>query len=118
VKLVHAAIVVASAVVFLLLAPLQIDANAHGTHAFHFSDHFRASYHHNGRYGAYGAWPFYGGGIVAVPPYASETMVNYAPPTVVYVPLPPQALTCHRSQQTVTVPSEEGGTRKITVTRC
>jgi hypothetical protein len=116
-KLVHAAAVVASSVGMLLLAPWYTGASAHGTHSFHFSDHFRATYH-NGRYGAYGAWPFYGGGIVAVPPYGSEGMANYAPPTVVYVPLPPQALTCHRSQQTVTVPSEEGGTRKITVTRC
>jgi hypothetical protein len=33
-------------------------------------------------------------------------------------PQPPRALTCQRTQQTVVVPSESGGTREITVTRC
>lgn len=114
-KLLHAAAVGASAAAMLLLVPLQMGANAHGTHSFHFSDRFHAT-RHNGRH--YGVWPFYGGGIVAVPPYAPGTAVTYAPPRIVYVPLPPQALTCHRSRQTVTVPSEAGGTRAITITRC
>jgi hypothetical protein len=116
-KLVHAAVIVASALAMLSLAPLQAGAKAHASHGFHFSNRLHAA-HHNGAYGAYGAWPFYGGGIVAVPPYAPENAVSYAPATVVYVPLPPQALTCHRSRQTVTVPAEAGGTRQITVTRC
>jgi hypothetical protein len=101
----------------MLLAPLQIAAAAHGTHGFHFSNRLHAG-HHRGAYGA-GYWPFYGGGIVAVPPYAPANTVNYvSEPTTVYVPLPPRALTCHRSRETVTVPAQAGGTTKITVTRC
>ena len=112
-KTIHAAIVVASALAMILLAPLQLAANAHGAHAFHFSNHFRASRHH-GAYGAYGGWPLYGG-VVAVPPYMPEDTATYAPPaTVVYVPEPPQALSCHHSEQTVTVPAEAGGTKQLT----
>jgi len=117
-KLVHAAVIVASALAMLSLAPLQAGAKAHASHGFHFSNRLHAA-HHNGAYGAYGAWPFYGGGIVAVPPYAPVNSVNYvSEPTIVYVPLPPRALTCHRSRATVTVPAEAGGTKQITITRC
>jgi hypothetical protein len=31
---------------------------------------------------------------------------------------PPRALTCQRTEQVVTVPAEEGGTRDIKITRC
>jgi hypothetical protein len=37
---------------------------------------------------------------------------NVAPPE------PPAMLTCKRSQQAVTVPSRDGGTREVRVTRC
>ena len=112
-KTIHAAIVVASALAMLLLAPLQIAANAHGAHAFHFSHHFRANRHHQGAYGA-----FYGD-LAGVPPYMPGDMATYAPPaTVVYVPEPPQALGCHHSEQTVTVPAEAAGTKQLTITRC
>ena len=44
---------------------------------------------------------------------------NYAvTPSVVYVAEPQRALTCQYSQQVKTVPSESGGTRDITITRC
>ena len=101
----------------LLPASSPLNAKGHGGHAFHFSNRL----HFARQPGAYNAgyWPFYGGGIVAVPPYADVNAVNYVqPPTIVYVPLPPQALTCHHSVETVTVPSESGGTRAISVTRC
>ena len=78
------------------------------------------SHHHRayGAYGAYGAWPLEGG-VTVVPPDTPDTVMTYAPPAqVVYVPEPPQALGCHRSEQTVTVPAEAGGTREVTVTRC
>ena len=108
---------VAASALAMLLVPLPIAAKAHGAHAFHFSNRLHAG-HHRGANGA-GTWPFYGGGIVAVPPYAPVNSVNYvSEPTIVYVPLPPRALTCHRSRATVTVPAEAGGTKQITITRC
>lgn len=114
----HLRIVVAVAFALAMLpAPWTMGTKAHAAHGFHFSNHLHAGHHH-GAYGAYYS-PFYSGGIVAVPPYAPTADMTYTPaPTVVYVPLPPQALTCHRSRQTVTVPAEAGGTRQITVTRC
>jgi hypothetical protein len=117
-KMIHAAVVGVSASAMLLLAPLEAVAGPHGggfgAHSFHFTSHFRSARHH----GAFGRWPLFGG-LVAVPPYASDNIVTYVTPeTVVFVPEPPRALSCHRSQQTVTVPSEAGGTREITITRC
>ena len=122
-KLRHAALA-APALALLLTAPLPMGAEAHGhgAHGFHFSGRLHASRPYGyGRYGGYGAYyaPFYSGGIVAVPPYAPANAVNYVlPPRVIYVPEPPRALTCHRSRETVTVPTDTGGTRQITVTRC
>ncbi len=105
----------AAALLVLAIVPAWLFAAtaAHARH-FHFVNRLHASHS-----GARGYWPFFGGGIVAVPPYANLNPVSYvAPPTVVYVPLPPQALTCHRTRETVTVAAEAGGTRQITVTRC
>lgn len=54
-----------------------------------------------------------------MPPYASDNIITYAAPErVVFVAVPPRALSCHHSMQTVTVPAELGGTREITITRC
>jgi hypothetical protein len=122
-KMIHAAIAGVSASALLLIAPFAVTAKphggGHGAHTFHFGGHLRSGRLHSGSYrGAYGQWPLYDG-FVAVPPYGSDNIINYAaPPTVVYVSVPPRALSCHRSQDTVTVPSETGGTSKITVTRC
>lgn len=118
-KTVPAVIVAASALAMLLLTPLQLAAHARGSRAFHFSGRLHAAQHHR----AQGAWPFYGGfyggGLAVVPSYAADAVVTYPPPAqVVYVPVPPLSLSCHRSQQTVTVPAEAGGTRQVTVTRC
>jgi hypothetical protein len=35
---------------------------------------------------------------------------------VMYVPV--RVASCHKVQEAMTVPSEEGGTRQVTVTRC
>lgn len=124
-KTLRAAIMAASALA--LLAPLPVLAIGHGFHGHgHFSGHMHAGPYHyrgHGRYGPYGTysyWPYsYGGGVVVAEPDESEALLNYPPqPTVVYVPLPPQALTCHRSREIVTVPAENGGTAKVTITRC
>lgn len=67
---------------------------------------------------SYGWWPGYAG-YVSLPPYAAADFGAYAPPAFVYVP-PDVVLapSCVRRQETVTVASEGGGTRQISVTRC
>ncbi len=73
-------------------------------------------------YGGWGIWPYvaFGGwpldsGLGAAPLYA----LSYGLPAPVFVlRAAPRALSCHRSQETRTVPSEEGGTRQITIRRC
>jgi hypothetical protein len=121
-KKVHTAVVLASALGGLLLAPLAVMANAHGlgfgAHPIHFRGHFGPAH----RNAAYGQWPGYGG-VVAVAPDASDntsdnTIVYATPEEVAFVPEPSRMLSCHHSQQIVTVPSEQGGTRQITITRC
>jgi hypothetical protein len=61
-----------------------------------------------------GLWPYYG--------YDSDTYgdINGTtyPETDGFVPEPPPAPVCHRSQEIVTVPSEGGGTRQIKIIRC
>jgi hypothetical protein len=124
--MIHAAILVVSTLAIPLLAPLELGADAHGSgfgahsshftgiHSSHFPGHFRSARHNE----AFGQWPLFGG-LVAVPPDASDNIVPYATPeTVVFVPESQRALSCHHSQQTLTVPSEDGGTRQITITRC
>jgi hypothetical protein len=43
---------------------------------------------------------------------------NATPETGGFVSAPPPASICHRSEETVTVPSETGGTRQIKIVRC
>jgi hypothetical protein len=117
----------------LLLVPMGPVANAggggFGAHSSH-SSHFLSgpglfsgpglSRHLNqGRpRGNFSQWPLFGG-YYAVPPYASDNIITYAAPErVVFVAVPPRALSCKHSVQTVTVPAELGGTRDITITRC
>jgi hypothetical protein len=117
--MIRAAIIgVTFALLTLLLAPLAPVANAHGRgfsgHAFHFPRHFNSARHN--RYFDQGLMY---GGYGALLPYDTGNGVTYAAPeTVVYVLEQPRELTCQFSRQTVTVPSEEGGTREITITRC
>jgi hypothetical protein len=61
-----------------------------------------------------GLWPYYG--------YDSDTYgymdgTTY-PATDGFVPEPPPAPVCHRSEEIVTVPSEGGKTRQIKIIRC
>jgi hypothetical protein len=130
-KTIHAAILVVSAVVLLALAPAMPVANAakgfgaHSSHSSHFSGHGLFSnqglstHRHQARpNGNFSQWPLFGG-YYAVPPYASDNIITYVTPErVVFVAVPPRALSCHRSVEKVTVPAEAGGTRDITITRC
>jgi hypothetical protein len=139
-KFMHSAAVAAAACTMLLLPPSPAGADGHGAPAVHVSGQHHglsghrqgvSGQHHpfsartpwngrrgNGPYGAFNA-PFYGGGVFAASSDDSGLVVNSTElPAVVYVALPPQALSCHRSRETVTVPAEAGGTKAITITRC
>jgi hypothetical protein len=68
---------------------------------------------------AFGQYPF--GGMVAA--YSLDDYVGPVSEMALPVRLdpvipPPPALTCSRSREIVTVPSDAGGTRQITITRC
>jgi hypothetical protein len=80
----------------------------------HFAGHSHFVRHHR----AFDLLPL-DGDYGAVPPYESDddNVVNASPPeTVAGAPEPTPARSC--SQQAVTVPSEAGGTRQITILRC
>ena len=130
-KIIHAAIIAVFAMAMLLLAPASSVVNArggfggHSSHSSHFSgpglfvgpglSRHRQQARPRGNFSQ---WPLFGG-YYAVPPYASDNIITYAmPERIVFVAVPPRALTCKRSVQTVTVPAELGGTREITITRC
>jgi len=73
---------------------------------------------HRNRFGY--ALPYgYHGGVVAV---GREPYDDFKPyvlsQELVLANEPPRVLDCKRSRQNVTVPSEDGGTRQISVTRC
>ena len=113
-KMMHgAATVVASILAMLLLAPLDTaNARASGARRWHFPGH-HPSARHLTRHSARHRFPHYGG-YVALPPY--EPNVIYAlPQPIVFVR---ESRSCRYDRQVVTVASEQGGTRQITITRC
>jgi hypothetical protein len=104
-----------AAVLALLLASVPVDAQWTGIS--------RAGLHRGHARHLLGAGPYYGyggyggyGGDVAMPSEAADMAVTYVTPILV-VEAPP-ALACHRTEQVVTVPTEEGGARDIKITRC
>ena len=106
-------IVVVSAFAMLLLAPLGKNASAQGVaQPPHFNgQQFR---HHHHRHPALSPWY----GYYDVPPDASDYDMTYSTPeTVVVAPTPP-TVGCQHSEQTVKVPSENGGVREVTILRC
>ena len=120
----NAAIIGVTVVSVLAWAPFETPANAAGgfkMHSFHFGKHFRPVRHHRN----FNKWPFYYGGcgayggLYAIPPYGFYNNGDYTQPgPVIFVSQPPIALTCQHSKEIKTVPSESGGTREITMTRC
>jgi len=117
----HAAIISVSAIV-ALCAPLDIPAHArgggigirsfHSINSLHFAKHFRHARGHRN----FNQWPLYGG-VYAMPPYDNNA-TQVQPANFVYVVEPPRVHSCQYNKETITVPSESGGTRDITVTRC
>jgi hypothetical protein len=78
-----------------------------------------AAHHFHGFNHDHRFWP-YGGVIEAYPLGGLNSPVNVASAPLPMTPVvaPKFALTCQHSQQIVTVPSEDGGERKIVITRC
>jgi hypothetical protein len=102
--------VVASVLAMLLLAPPEAaNARAGGAHGLHFSAH----HHHSARHWARHRFPYYGGYLV-LSPY--EPNVTYALPQP--IEFRRESYSCRYDRQVVTVASEQGGTRQITITRC
>jgi hypothetical protein len=105
------------AIAMLLLAPFEAAARSggagFGARSFHSRAHFRVHRH----------YPSYGG-VAAFAPYdtpdfiGSAQLVGIASPPREPVRVPMPVLTCRHSEQTVTVASEDGGTREIRITRC
>ena len=89
-----------------------------GGHSGHGGGHFRAFHNHGRGHSArnnqnQGVW--YGGYYTLPPDVPTYSNVNSSVP-VMYVPV--HVATCHKVQEAIIVPSEEGGTRQVTVTRC
>src|SRR5271165_5663906 len=88
----------------LLLLPDDVSAKGFAGHGFGGHHGF---HHHRG------AWP-YGGWIATYPYYAEPVMAMPAVIAPAYSVVP----RCTPSVETVTVPSESGGERKLTIRRC
>ena len=102
----------------LAALPIEVSAKGLGGHTSHAARH-----HHQHRtfgYGYYGGLYGYNGGLVAAD-YANgiDPVVDVST-TQSLGPLIPASLasSCHHSVEIKTVPSEEGGTREITIRRC
>jgi hypothetical protein len=85
-----------------------------GAHAFPSRGHFDFAQHHRFHRGhqAFGLWPWYGYNDAPSYPYDD----SYSTPQVVPEPTPAPA--CQHSEETVTVPSENGRTAQVTILRC
>lgn len=86
---------------------LPVNAFAKGFAGHHGGFRHHAFHHHRG------GWP-YGGWLATYPQYYEPAAVI---PTVI-TPTYSVAPRCTPSVETVTVPSENGGERRITITRC
>ena len=92
-----------------------------GAHSFHFSGRFRP-FHRHGQFARHNhnqnqnQWWYGGYGYYALPAYTSGDDAVTSSVPVMYVPV--RVSSCNKIQEAMTVPSEEGGTRQVTVTRC
>ena len=107
-----------AAVALFLLAPHELAAKSagagFGARAFH------AGVHRGAHRGNHRAVPWAGGYGYASAPYYSSDYIGDGQPVVIVLPPPepPHQLNCTRSQETVSVPSADGGIREIGVRRC
>ena len=100
------------AVALFLPTPTEVAAKAAG------AGFGARAIHAGGHRGAHRAVPWAGG--FASSPYYSPAYMDDGPSVVIVLPPPepPYQLTCTRSREIVTVPSEAGGLREIGITRC
>lgn len=104
----------------LALATLPVGASAkgfggHTAHAVGPAFFKRSAVRHRHRAFDYGLY----GGIVATYAPGDELVGDKSAPQALGPVIPVSfVLGCHHSQEIKTVPSEEGGTRQITITRC
>jgi hypothetical protein len=98
-----------------------------GAHSFHFGGHFGGHFrpfHRNGHFARHNhnqnqnqnLWWYGGYGYYTLPASTSGDDAVTSSVPVMYVPV--RVASCHKVQEAMTVPSEEGGTRQVTVTRC
>lgn len=92
--------------------------------SMHFKSHLLAQHHRKGRFGHDhrnnngSGWPLYG--YYAMPPYNGDTGESEvgAPAVVIVRDYQLPKLNCDKYRETIAVPSEQGGTRDVTITRC
>jgi hypothetical protein len=98
-----------AAILGLAILPIDVSAKGFGGHGFHGARHFSPAF-------VFG--PF--GGFVATDQIMSGApVVNVsAPQPVGPLVSPTFVLQCHHTEEIKMVPSEEGGTREIKISRC
>jgi hypothetical protein len=76
------------------------------------------TFHAGAHRGAHRALPWVGG--YASTPYYSPDYIGGGQSVVIVLPPPepPYQLTCERSREIMSVPSEDGGVREVRITRC
>jgi hypothetical protein len=98
-----------------LLMPATVDAKGFGSHhsfGLAFSTHAAGRHHHAFRRQR----DFFGGyGYIMPATYIEPNTDGFSSVRTIMVP---STTKCTHSRETVTVPSEDGGTREITITRC
>jgi len=103
----------------LAMLPIEASAKGLGGHASHATRH-----HHQSRtfgHGYYGGlgYGYYGGLGVAGLAIGDEPVGYMSTPQPLGPVIPPTfVLQCHHSEEIKVVPSEDGGTREITIRRC
>jgi hypothetical protein len=116
VMLTRVTIAVVGTLTMLLLAPLEAKASVQGIgqsahKGQHLTHHqFRPRHHHSHLSPSYGYYN--------VPPYISDYDMTYSTPETAAVAPTPPTVGCQHSEQTVKVPSENGGVREVTILRC
>ena len=111
-------IAVVGALMMLLPAPFEAEASVQGVgQSSHFKgQHLAHNQFRHRHHQAFGQWPRYG--YYNVPPYTSDYDMTFSTPeTAVVAPTQP-TVGCQHSEQTVKVPSENGGVREVTILRC
>ena len=113
-----AATIIALATLAFVLPDMAANAGGMGGHGVHGGGHFKAFHRHGHGHFArnnQNQWLWYGGYYTLPTDVSASGNVTSSVP-VMYVPV--RVASCHKVQEAMVVPSEEGGTRQVTVTRC